>query len=358
MSSIAEALKRAQQDRERLRNPSESGAEQERAPEATAYPEASLAAVVLKRKSAPAPQPVDAVPTPFTAATAATAAPAAPDAPERTAVAPMTAPPVQTPIAAAMQQGVPQAAPVVRHEQRMAETIVEDYTSKRRLNLPASMVVYHDRAGAVAAQYRKMRDNLMAACMGHGSRKEAQVLVLTSAKSGEGKTVTALNLGLSLVEVRANRVLLVDGCLGSNRRRPGLTDLLRLGSERGLAELLAAPAGEAGLERIEHCLKATPWHNLFVLPAGARTTAAAAAALLQSQNLRGILRKVRANFDWVLIDAPAAADLPDAGLLGACSDGMLMAVALHRTPQEMVQRTIRRLRSMNLPVKSCIVTRA
>jgi Mrp family chromosome partitioning ATPase len=218
------------------------------------------------------------------------------------------------------------------------------------------VVVYHDRAGAIAEQYRKIREGLMAAHFrgaGAGGRREAQSLVITSTRPGEGKTVTVLNLGLSLAEVRGNRVLLIDGCLHPTRHA-SLTQLLHLQAEKGFAELLTAPATEG----FEPYIQATPWHNLHVLPAGARTTPEAGAQLLQAPGYRALLRHAGGNFDWVLIDAPAAADHPDAGLLGAASDGVLMAVAMHHTPHAQVQATLRRLKSMNLPLKSCILTRA
>jgi Mrp family chromosome partitioning ATPase len=333
MSSIADALKRAQQERERLKGmpPAISGSGDAAQP-AAATPEPSLASVVLRRTPA-----VDA---PQQASTAARL-PA-------------------TPLASALRQAPLAPPPSVRNEQLAAETIVEDYASKRNLNLPAAMVVYHDRSGPIAEQYRKIRDALMAAHFhgaGAASRREAQSLVITSTRPGEGKTVSLLNLALSLVEIRANRVLLIDGNLHPVRHS-SLTTLLHLQREQGLAELLAAPTNES----FEPYIHATPWHNLHVLPSGALTTPEAAAGLLQSPNLRALLRHAGAggggNFDWVLIDAPAASAFPDAGLLGSVADGVLMAVALHHTPHAEVQTTLRRLKSMNLPVKSCILTKA
>jgi Mrp family chromosome partitioning ATPase len=322
MSSIADALKRAEQERERLRAPASAAGEVS----AGEHPEASLASVVLRK--APETQGGGSVPPP-------------------------TAPSVPvTPLADAIRTR-PASAPSPRAVRQKSETIVEDYASKRNLNLPASMVVYHDRAGRAAAQYRQVRDGLMAG----NPKREHQVLVITSAVAREGKTVTVMNLGLSLAEIRANRVLLVDGCLHAGRRGRGgggsLSELMRLGRERGVGELLAEPEGA-----VEGVIQATPWHNLFVLPCGARTTPVGAAQLLQSERLRTVLRQLRATFDWVLVDAPAALALPDAGLFGALADGVHLAVALHHTAEGKVQTTLRRLRSMNLPVKSAILTRA
>ncbi len=149
MSSISDALKRAQQERERLR----SGAPDGSAGVPTEQPEASLASVVLRKS-----QPVsagDSLPA------VASTSPAAP----------------VTPLADAIRNAPQTPPPAVRAQQAAAETIIEDYASKRKLNLPRSMVVYHERAGAAAEQYRKIRDVLMAGNV----KREHQILVVTSA---------------------------------------------------------------------------------------------------------------------------------------------------------------------------------
>jgi Mrp family chromosome partitioning ATPase len=326
MSSISDALKRAQQERDRLRNQESQPA----TPQAQEDEDASLASVVLKKTQTA--ETISGIPT--LSALKATAAPAI------------------TPVADAIRQAPPTPAPAAKAQQQAAETIVEDYASKTRLNLPRTMVVYHERSGAIAEQYRKMRDNLMAS----NPKRDPQLLVVTSSVAGEGKTTTVINLGLSLVEIRANRVLLLDGCLqqhphGNSRRT--LTELLKLSSEAGLAELLTDP-----VEDLQPFIKATPWNRLYVLPAGNHITAMTATDMLKSDTLRKLLRQLRGTFDWVLIDAPPALTMPHAGLFGGSSDAMLLAVALHHTPQETVQTTVRKLKSMNLPLKSCIVTRA
>jgi len=239
-------------------------------------------------------------------------------------------------------------APPMPAQQQTTETIVEDVTAKRQLNLPTSLVVYHERAGRVAEQYRRIRDALMM----ENDKREPQMLVITSAVAGEGKTITVLNLGLSLVEIRANRVLLIDGNMHASKGGGSLSRLLRLQKQRGLVEMLSTDEG--GGEQVTDFIQATPWHHLYVLPTKVQKSGG---ELLRSPKLRMGLRTLRSRFDWVLIDSPAAEVLPDAGILGECSDGIMITVAMHRTSEERVRQTLRRLRSMNLPVKSCILTR-
>ncbi len=326
MSSIADALKRAQQERERLRIPHHTAAA------STAEGnDNSLASVVLRKN----PPPSESTTTDSPIPSPVTTAPAAP-------VSPLN------PLTEAIRQSPITTPPATIAHRQVAETIVEDYASKRNLNLPASMVVYHDRSGPIAEQYRKMRDALMS----QNPKRDPQSLVVTSTIPGEGKTVSALNLGLSLVEIRANRVLLIDACMHPSSS-PSLTDLLKLSPEQGLAELLLTPEAD-----LEPYLKATPWHHLFVLPSGAKTTPSAAVELLTSPNWRTMLKRLRSNFDWILIDVPPVLTLPDAGLIAAAADGILLAAALHHTPRNKIQTASRKLKSMNLPIKSCILTRA
>ncbi len=335
MSSISDALKRAQEEREKIRAATTSGNSAPpptdgavatpgaaAPPEPPPPPEPSLASFVLRKDAPAAAPPTSGIPAPAPLATAA-----------------------PTTLTQALRQAPPPPAP---RAPKAVEAIVEDYASKRKLQLPHGVVVYHDRSGPIAEQYRKIRDGLLAG----NSRREPQVMVLTSAMPGEGKTTTLLNLGLSLVEVRAHRVLLVDGCLEAGGRR-SLSSLLNVSAAKGIAELVATPNAE-----LSEFIQPTPWHNLYVLPSGAKTTPAAAAELLASAGFRAALRHLRNSFDYLLIDTPATSALPDASLFAAAADGLLLAAALHRTPHKTIQKALRRLRSLNLPLKGTILTRA
>lgn len=338
MSSISDALKRAQEERERLRAagtgtpaPQEPNSLVPPPPPMSPSPPAeetgpSLASFVLQKSETPA----DASATPLAKALAAD---------------PRPAPTAATPLAQALKNA---PLPPPSRAPKAVEAVVEDYAAKKNLNLPHSMVVYHDRSGPIAEQYRRLRDTLMTA----NPKRDPQLLVVTSSLPGEGKTVTLLNLGLSLVELRANRVLLVDGCLEAGGRA-SLSSLLKLPAAKGLAELIVTPQPE-----LADFLQPTPWHHLYVLPAGAKTSPAAAAEMLASAGFRSVLRLLRNNFDWVLIDTPAISVLPDASLFAAGADGVLLAAALHHTPAKKIQASVRRLKALNLPVKGAILTHA
>jgi Mrp family chromosome partitioning ATPase len=85
------------------------------------------------------------------------------------------------------------------------------------------------------------------------------VVLITSAVPGEGKTYTALNLALSIVRDRAIRVVLVDADVA----RPGLTPSLRMDGKRGLNDVLDDP--NLGIESATY---RTSVEGLFFVPAG------------------------------------------------------------------------------------------
>lgn len=312
--SIHEALKRAQQERDRTRGKRPETP----APVPSAAPDGGPVAAALAQQN-----------------TATEDAPAAASAPEKPRPAPAS-----TPLAAAIQAG--DVSPAKARAAQAAATIVEDYESKRRLRLPPAMVVYHDRSGPVAEQYRNIRNALLA-----DGKTGPRLWVVTSAVAGEGKTTTVLNLGLSMVEMRALRVLLIDADL----RTGGLSHLLQVADKRGLSDIIPQE-GNA-----EEAIQATPWHNLYVLPSGGLGGAAFATQTLQSPHVRSVLRVLRNRFDAVLVDSPGALDAPDAGLLAAGSDGVLMAVGLRLAKRTHVQQTMRMLASLNVPVRGTILTR-
>jgi capsular exopolysaccharide synthesis family protein len=172
-------------------------------------------------------------------------------------------------------------------------------------------------------QYRRLAASLHHAQAASGLK----VVMLTSALVGEGKTLTAANIALTLSESYQKQVLLVDADL----RRPSMQTVFGLRSSPGLAEGLTASE--------EHGL---PVHQvsprLGVLQAGQPTSDPIAA--LTSDRMRRLLEEARQNFDWVLLDTPPVALLSDASLLSSMTDGVIIVVKAGQTPYELVERAI------------------
>lgn len=154
-------------------------------------------------------------------------------------------------------------------------------------------------------------------------------LAVVSASSGDGKSFIAANLAIAFSQLRV-RTLLVDADL----RRPRLHDLFGIDpSAIGLAEFLAGSAGGAGIggipatRRLVHPIGTL--RNLYVLPAG--QVPDNPSELLQSPAFGRALNKMRAQFDMVIVDTPAAIFGSDALVSATKCGAALMVVRRNHT---------------------------
>ncbi|MGE0449739.1 MAG: CpsD/CapB family tyrosine-protein kinase [Vicinamibacterales bacterium] len=179
-----------------------------------------------------------------------------------------------------------------------------------------------DMTPAVKEQFRNLATKLHHT---QGS-KGLKTLVISSALASEGKTLTSINLALTLSESFKRRVLLID----ADFRRPSLHDLLALAASPGFADALVQ-----GTDAPLAPYVMTPY--LSVLTAG---SAIEPISVLSSRNLPRVLDRAKDDFDWILLDTPPIGLLSDAGLIAAHADGVLLVVAAGKTPVDLVQRAV------------------
>jgi len=174
-----------------------------------------------------------------------------------------------------------------------------------------------------AEQYRALRSRLESRPEG----RALQVLAVTSAVVGDGKTTTAINLAGSLAQARDARVLLVDADL--RRASAGLQLGLEDPRGAGLADAILDP--DRSLSGLVRRLPA----NLGILSAG--RLAPQPYEILKSQRFGAVLEEARRLFDYVVVDTPPLIPVPDCRLIARWVDGLLMVVAAHRTPRKLVE---------------------
>jgi capsular exopolysaccharide synthesis family protein len=185
------------------------------------------------------------------------------------------------------------------------------------------LVVSGEAGPTLVEQYRHL-----AAVLHHAqSESGCRSVMVTSALPSEGKTLTATNLALTISESYERRVLLIDADL----RRPRLQDVFGLAEGPGLTDSLNDPRGG---KLPTHQISPTLW----VLTAG-RATANPMSTLV-SAAMKHLLHDAREAFDWVIVDTPPIAILPDANLLASMIDAALLVVSADKTPYPMVQRAV------------------
>lgn len=172
-------------------------------------------------------------------------------------------------------------------------------------------------------QYRKLAAVLHQAQVDRGIK----TIMVASAFSGEGKTLTSANLALTLSESFRRRVLLVDADL----RRPTLHDIFQIPNLEGLSDGLKSKE-----PRKMPLVPITA--NLSLLPGG-RPDADPVGGLT-SDRMKQILQQASERFDWVILDTPPVMLMTDGSLVATMVDTVVLVVAARRTPCSAIQRTV------------------
>ena len=180
---------------------------------------------------------------------------------------------------------------------------------------------------AYCEQFRSLRTRILQA----GEREQMRTFVITSATMGEGKTVTALNLGWLLAQTEGVRALVID----SDLRQPCATEYLAIDAPRGLSEVLR---GELSLQ--DAIVRLDP-AGLYLLPGGQPRDDVAES--LSGPTFAGVISEVRRMFDFIIIDAPPLGIFTDANVLINRADGALMVVRAGKTRYALVDKLLETL---------------
>jgi protein-tyrosine kinase len=191
-----------------------------------------------------------------------------------------------------------------------------------RSNRTDKLITNNARTGAFA-EYRRLAATLIQV----NPERRGLTMVITSAVPGEGKTLSAANLALTLTEAYSRRVLLVE----ADMRRPVLGELFGIPVALGFCDCLRAgrvlPAATVAIHG-----------GLTILPAGQPDKDPV--GLLSSDRLAAFVADAIRLFDCVVFDTPPAVLLPDAELLSKAVDTTVLVVRAGQTAYEKVQRAV------------------
>jgi capsular exopolysaccharide synthesis family protein len=180
---------------------------------------------------------------------------------------------------------------------------------------------------AVSPQSREQYRRLAASLHHAQAVSGIKVVMVTSAMVGEGKTLTASNVAMTLSQSYKKELLLVD----ADFRRPSVHAVFGIPPYPGLAESLTAEQNQKIRVRLVSS-------GLGVLTGGRPTSDPIAA--LTSERMRQLVQEARNTFDWVILDTPPVALLTDASLVSAMTDGALIVVKAGETSWDLVERAV------------------
>jgi capsular exopolysaccharide synthesis family protein len=178
-----------------------------------------------------------------------------------------------------------------------------------RLVATNPVLPFDTRSRRAVEQYRMIRTKI------HHHSGKPQIIAVTSAGSGDGKTVTSINIAGAMSLKAGAQVLLIDADL----RRSSIARMLGFPSEPGLTDVISQTCD------LEHALiRIQQFPNCYVLPAGKPSKNPP--ELLDSATWRTLCDTLRIRFQYVILDSPPVASVADYDLIETVSDGVLMVV--------------------------------
>jgi protein-tyrosine kinase len=179
----------------------------------------------------------------------------------------------------------------------------------------------------VREEYKILRTHILQRTLA----EQKNTLMVTGPLLGEGKTLTAINLAISLSHEVDKTVLLVDADLRfpavhsvfGFSKGPGLVDYLS--GEASLPDLLVHPEG---------------FDKLVILPGG--QAVAGAAELIGSPIMENLVKELKHFYPdrYVLFDLPPVLNYADPRIFAQFVDGIILVVEMGKTPREDIQKCV------------------
>jgi protein-tyrosine kinase len=192
--------------------------------------------------------------------------------------------------------------------------------------LDARLVAYFDPKAVISEQYKILTTNILSLNKG----KPPKTIALTSSIAGEGKTISSLNLAISLSHATHKpRIILID----ADMRKGQLINYLGAPARKGLSEFLK---GEASLDEIIFSLDDIG-HLSFIASGAVPSNPV---DLLGSERMRELITTLPAKYNFVLIDTPPVIPVTDAVIIGSIVEGVLLVIKAGDTQRGMVTRAV------------------
>jgi len=197
------------------------------------------------------------------------------------------------------------------------------------------LVTLNDPGSPTAEEYRKMKAILVKMTYGDVFKN---TLMVTSSIPNEGKSITALNLAISMAQEYDHTVLLLDADL----RRPSIHHYLNIEQKKGLADCLM---GEVDLSET---IIATGIGKLSVVTAGSAVSNPA--ELFSSNRMKNLIDEIKHRYHdrYIILDTPPMLPFAETLSLAQLVDGVVFVVKEQMATQANITDAIDALKGCEL----------
>jgi len=182
-------------------------------------------------------------------------------------------------------------------------------------------------------EFRLVKRNLMSQLAQGGSladQRSSRLILVTSARPGEGKTFVSINLALAFASERDVKALLVD----VDTQHSSMADIFGIPTEQGIVDVLAGNCG------LSDALIQTNIPNLIVLPSG--RGGPHVPELFSSNEMAALMAEMtrRCPDRYVIIDTPPCMASSDAAALAPLVGQIVFIVEANHTQQMEIEASL------------------
>jgi exopolysaccharide/PEP-CTERM locus tyrosine autokinase len=235
------------------------------------------------------------------------------------------------PPAAASQAAGRTAGPAATEAASRAPRIARSVTLDRARLRERGLIAPGGERSATAESFRRIKRRILANAVNSKANPPANLILVTSALAGEGKSFCTINLALSIALEVDHSVLLID----ADVRKPSMPDLLGLKAGKGLMDLLV----DRRLDMSE-VLYRTDIGKLTLLPAG--TFQANATELLASAATQELLAEMAARYRdrIVILDSPPLLLASETAVLASAVGQVIVVVESGKTTESALKEAL------------------
>lgn len=203
-------------------------------------------------------------------------------------------------------------------------------TAPDEIVLDDKLISFFAPSSMVAEQFRRLRTFIIKP----GLDRSPRTILVTSALSGEGKSLIALNLAITIAIELHSHCLVVDCDL----RNPSLSRFFGLHEQRGLSDYLM------GQVELPDILIRTSVDKLSILSGGSIQDNPV--ELIGSNRMKSLVEDLKSRYEdrYIILDSSPLLATTEPSVLNEMVDGILLVVKSGDTPRESVQQAMRLLK--------------
>ena len=176
-------------------------------------------------------------------------------------------------------------------------------------------------------EIKKIRTNIKFSSI----NEEVKVIAVTSSLPGEGKSLISANLAASFAQYD-EKVLLIDCDLRKGRQMKLFS--IPNNNELGLSKLLINKKWE---NEYKNYIKETKVNNLYIIPTGIFPPNPS--ELLTSERFLYLVKKLKEEYDRIILDCPPIEGLSDALVVTSLADTTVLVAKYKSTPINLLEKS-------------------